>query len=237
LRTALESLSTIGAGNVNVTISGGLGRLTGGTATITFQGQLAGQDVALLTADTSGLTGGTNPAISIVETTKGAGGLLQNDSDPDINPDQDPTTPPADSLVVTAVEGMDAVGNEITLPSGAKVNVSANGSFTYDPRGSDQFRALAAGQTANDTFPYTISVQPIMGVSRTDTATVTVTVTGVNDAPTAVDDSYETAADEALVVNTRAAGVLGNDTDPDTGETATLTATLVTPPPASSGTL
>lgn len=237
LRTALESLSTIGAGNVNVTISGGLGRLPGGTATITFQGQLAGQDVALLTADTSGLTGGTNPAISIVETTKGAGGLLQNDSDPDINPDQDPTTPPADSIVVTAVEGMDAVGTEITLPSGAKVNVSANGSFTYDPRGSDQFRALAAGQTANDTFTYTISDQPIMGVSRTDTATVTVTVTGVNDAPTAVDDSYETAADEALVVNTRAAGVLGNDTDPDTGETATLTATLVTPPPASSGTL
>ncbi len=237
LRGALESLSTIGAGNVNVVVTGGLGRLPGGTAAITFQEQLAGQDVALLTADPSGLTGGTNPTFAIAETTKGVGSLLQNDSDPDVNPDQDPATPPEDSIVVTAVEGMDSVGADVTLPSGAKVNVAANGGFVYDPRASAQFRALPGGQTANDTFTYTISDRPIMGVSRTDTATVTVTVTGVNDAPSATDDMYETATDEALTVNTRATGVLGNDTDPDTGETATLTAAVVTPPPAASGVL
>ena len=44
-------------------------------------------------------------------------------------------------------------------------------------------------------------------------ATVTITVTGANDAPTADDDAYTTAEDTALTVP--APGVLDNDTDPD----------------------
>ncbi|MGC8963588.1 MAG: Ig-like domain-containing protein, partial [Candidatus Bipolaricaulaceae bacterium] len=46
-----------------------------------------------------------------------------------------------------------------------------------------------------------------------DEATVTIEVTCVNDAPVAVDDSYTTPEDTALVVP--APGVLGNDTDVD----------------------
>ena len=48
-------------------------------------------------------------------------------------------------------------------------------------------------------------------------ATVTITVTAVNDAPVAADDAYTTAEDTALTV--AAPGVLGNDSDPD-GDTA-----------------
>ena len=52
----------------------------------------------------------------------------------------------------------------------------------------------------------------------------TITVSNVNDAPVAVADSYTTAEDTTLTV--AAPGVLGNDTDPDTG--TTLTAVLDT---------
>ena len=42
---------------------------------------------------------------------------------------------------------------------------------------------------------------------------MTITVSAVNDAPTAADDAYSTAEDTALTV--AAPGVLGNDSDPD----------------------
>ena len=51
-------------------------------------------------------------------------------------------------------------------------------SVTYSPDG--QFEFLAVGETTTDTFDYTISD----GNGGTDSATVTVTITGENDAPT-----------------------------------------------------
>ena len=55
---------------------------------------------------------------------------------------------------------------------------------------------------------------------------MTITVTAVNDAPTAADDAYTTAEDTALTV--AAPGVLGNDTDPD-GNTADRRAVVAGP--------
>ncbi len=62
--TALEALSSIGAGNVT-SAGGPLG--TAGV-TVTFAGTLAGQDAAMVTVDNTNMTGGT---ASIAETTKG----------------------------------------------------------------------------------------------------------------------------------------------------------------------
>jgi flagellar hook protein FlgE len=62
--TALEALSSIGAGNV-ISAGGPLG--TAGV-TVTFAGTLAGQDAAMVTVDNTNMTGGT---ASIAETTKG----------------------------------------------------------------------------------------------------------------------------------------------------------------------
>ncbi|TKJ34111.1 MAG: hypothetical protein CEE38_18775 [Planctomycetes bacterium B3_Pla] len=63
---ALEALSNIGAGNVICT-----GPPPPGTAiTVEFTGALAGQDVAMMTVDTTNLTGGA-PVGSVVETTPG----------------------------------------------------------------------------------------------------------------------------------------------------------------------
>lgn len=65
VQTALQALSTIGAGNVAVTGS------AGGPYTVTFQGALAHDNVPAMTA-TSSLTGGTSPSVTPATTTSGA---------------------------------------------------------------------------------------------------------------------------------------------------------------------
>src|SRR5690606_36187595 len=60
------------------------------------------------------------------------------------------------------------------------------------------------------------------GVDTSTVQTFTITVTAVNDAPVAINDSYATNEDEQLTV--AAMGVLGNDSDV---EGAALTAVLV----------
>lgn len=63
--TALEALSNIGTGNV--TTSGG--PLPGTPVTVTFTGELASTDVALMTANSASLTGGTSPTVTPSTTT------------------------------------------------------------------------------------------------------------------------------------------------------------------------
>lgn len=73
IQTALEGLASIGAGNVSVTGSGS-------SVAITFQGALADTNAALMTIDTTNLTG-TSPAGSVAETTKGGrDGILGTDA-------------------------------------------------------------------------------------------------------------------------------------------------------------
>ena len=132
-----------------------------------------------------------------------APGVLINDFDPD--------TGETATLTVVAYDA--------TSTLGATVVVNPNGGYTYDPTSSATLNALPVGATATDTFTYTIS--DIHGA--TSTATVTITVAGLNDAPVAVKDTGATNEDTVLVVV--APGVLSNDSDPDTGETATLTVT------------
>ena len=94
-------------------------------------------------------------------------GVLQNDSDVE-----------GDTLTVSEVNGVIAnVGNQITLGSGALLTVNADGSFDYDPNG--QFESLSNSASTTDSFTYTIRD----GNGGTDTATVTLTINGQNDAP------------------------------------------------------
>jgi VCBS repeat-containing protein len=71
----------------------------------------------------------------------------------------------------------------------------------------------------NDSF--TFKVNDAEGESNL--ATVSITVTAVNDVPLAVADLYDAAADVVMVVNA-ASGVLANDSDPDS---SSLTAVLI----------
>lgn len=62
---ALEGISEIGTGNVSVTGT------AGGPWAVTFVNELGDLDVALMTANDTGLTGGTDPGVTVVETVKG----------------------------------------------------------------------------------------------------------------------------------------------------------------------
>lgn len=74
VQTALQALSTIGAGNVSVT--GGPGPAT--PYSVTFIGTLAGLNVAQMTASGAGLTGGTTPAAAVTTATPGVSGHYPN---------------------------------------------------------------------------------------------------------------------------------------------------------------
>lgn len=67
--TALEALASIGTGGVTVT--GGPGPAT--PYVVTFAGQLAGQSLPLITANSAGFTGGTTPTTAVTRTTPGFG--------------------------------------------------------------------------------------------------------------------------------------------------------------------
>lgn len=85
-------------------------------------------------------------------------GVLGNDDDPD-----------GDSLTVDSIDNTGTVG--------VVVNWDPVGSFLYDPDG--QFDDLGEGETAEDSFDYTISD----GQGGFDSATVTITITGVCHGP------------------------------------------------------
>ena len=113
-----------------------------------------------------------------------------------------------DIFVVSAVNGNAVnVGVQITLASGALLTVNGDGTFTYDPNA--QFESLGVGQSDTDSFTYTIDD----GNGGTDTATVTLAINGVNDAPDAVDDAFATDEDTALSANVLADNGAGSDSD------------------------
>ena len=115
-----------------------------------------------------------------------AADLLSNDFDFD-----------DDALEITSVDGTSASGANVTL---------ANGEITYDP--GTAFDDLGTNETATDTFTYIVDD----GRGGTDTATVTVTITGANDAPSI------TANNAMVAENTTAveAGIVATDVDSDT---------------------
>src|SRR5439155_11157647 len=100
----------------------------------------------------------------------------------------------------------------VSQPTHGSVTLNTNGSFSYVP---------VANYNGSDSFTYKAND----GVADSGIATVSISITSVNDAPVAVDDSYTTAEDTAL--NVGAPGVLANDSDVD-GDA--LSAVLVSQP-------
>jgi hypothetical protein len=123
--------------------------------------------------------------------------LLANDGDAD-----------GDSFAITAVQAVSAQGAIVTL---------SGGQVSYDP--GTIFAGLGNGQTATDSFTYTITD----AAGLTSTATATVTITGVtqNAAPVAADDAL-TVAEDAEPTDVTAT-LLANDSDPE-GGALTITA-------------
>ena len=104
---------------------------------------------------TDGANVGEDSTLTIASST-----LLASATDPDTD----------DTLAVTSVDG--------TSADGATVTLSGN-NIVYDPTNAATLQALGAGETITDTFSYTVSD----GHGGTSTATVSLVVSGINDAP------------------------------------------------------
>ena len=102
------------------------------------------------------------------------------------------------------------------------VTQGTNGSVAITGGGTSVSYSPAPDFFGSDSFTYTISD----GNGGMDTATVSVNVTNVNDAPVANNDNYSMNQDTTLLTPA-ASGVLANDTDIDN---ALITASLVTGP-------
>ena len=146
----------------------------------------------------------------------GSGDLVENnDTDPDDSA----------SLVISAIRvgGTEGSGTAGTIGSGltgtyGTITVNANGSYTYiaDQAAAD---ALDAGDTVTDVFNYTVS-----DGTDTDMATITITVNGVDDDITAVNDTD--AVDENASISRSvdtSYDIDSNDTDPDDSSSSTIT--------------
>ena len=88
--------------------------------------------------------------------------------------------------------------------SNGMLSLNSNGSFNYTPN---------ANFNSSDSFTYAAND----GVSNSNTATVTITVNPINDAPVANNDSATTNEDTAVVID-----VLANDTDVDPTDTLSV---------------
>ena len=170
------------------------------TVTITINGA----DDAPVANDDTGNTAENTP-LTVADGGTGTtnADLLLNDTDPD-----------GDDLTITEVAGDTAnVGSATVGDNGGSFTIRADGSWRFDP-GSD-FDGLAAGATATTSVEYTASDGTL-----TDTATLTVTVTGEADAPSltaatgaVTEDSSVNAAGDLV-----ASGTIGSSGG-DTGNT------------------
>jgi|GEM_PF-1249566 len=122
--------------------------------------------------------------------------VLANDTDP---------AGAADPLSITGVNTSGTLGS---------VGFTAS-QVTYDPNG--QFESLALGETATDTFAYSISD----GDGGTATGIVTVTITGENDGPSvSVLNGSVTVPEGTSALNS------GGFADMDASDTVTITASI-----------
>ncbi|HEY3026764.1 MAG TPA: Ig-like domain-containing protein, partial [Pyrinomonadaceae bacterium] len=128
----------------------------------------------------------------------------------------DEDTARAITLTASDVDGDTLTFSIVTGPAHGILS-GTGASRTYTP---------AANYNGTDTFTFKVND----GTVDSNIANVSLTITTVNDAPLAIDDSYNTAGNSTLTVPVP--GVLGNDTDV---EGNALTAILVSS--ASNGTL
>jgi VCBS repeat-containing protein len=96
----------------------------------------------------------------------------------------------------------------LNAPAPAGLTLNANGSYSFDPSHA-AYQHLAAGATQDVIVGYTVTDEH----GASSSATLTITVTGTNDAPVAVADVSSTTEDAAVLIGS----VATNDSDVDDG--------------------
>ncbi|WP_035136914.1 Ig-like domain-containing protein, partial [Flavobacterium chungangense] len=119
-----------------------------------------------------------------------------------------------DTLTITSINGTVLTGTTqtITVSSGT-VNITASGVISFTP--NTNFNSATA-----ISIPYVIT-----DGTATATANELITVTAVNDAPVAVNDSYTVAEDGTVTLNPLA---LDTDVDGDTLSITSINGTVLT---------
>ncbi len=208
---------------VTIGSSSATGELTyngDGTFTYTYdggellQGQTVNETFTYTVKDTDGAeTGGT---VTVTVTGVNDDPTAEDDAGTITEPDTTYTTDVviSDPDTSYALLSVDVTGSP---SSTGELTYNDNGTFTYTYTGGE----LAAGQTVNETFTYTVEDTD----GATNNGTITVTVTGVNDDPTAADDGagvgISTDQDTAGTFDTSV--ILANDTEVDPGDTFAVT--------------
>ncbi|PNQ96569.1 hypothetical protein C1S70_23285, partial (plasmid) [Azospirillum argentinense] len=186
----------VGTRTVRVTATDSSGATVSDLLTI----EVANVNDAPVAANDTGDTDRLTPVTVVASS-----GVLANDTDPDVG----------DRLTVSAVNGDAAnVGRAITLAGGGRLTLSADGGYSFDPAGG--YGTLLFGQTRQETVSYTVTDQ----AGATSTATLTITVRGVNTAP-AVQEAKHVAIDQ----NSSRVGLsIDKPVDPE-GDPLTITVT------------
>jgi len=202
---AVEGLMSSTSQSFNIAVSDG----QGGSASSTISFSINGANDAIVANNDSASAYEARGASNTTAGTNPTGNVLSNDTDRDSG----------DSKTVSSTTG-NINGNYGTL------NLASNGAYTYTVNNANAaVEALKAGQSLTDSFTYTARD----GAGNTSNATLTVTINGYNDNPTAVADVGTVVEGGDLVtgvVNTP--NVLLNDFDGDAGETAGLTVNAYT---------
>ena len=244
IRTGAESGSGT-SGSVGSALTG-----TYGTLTLNANGSysyVADQDAADSISDGATATdtftytitdGDKTDTAEIVITVTGTNFVAVNDTD-SVNEDATVTATDGSStdvitddsgsgtLVVSAIRlgGTEGSGTAGTVGSAltgtyGTLTLNANGSYTYvaDQAAAD---ALDANDTATDVFNYTLS-----NGSSTDTATLTITVTGINDPVVATNDTGSVNEDATLTVSDGSGDIIANN-DTDADDSASLVVSAI----------
>ncbi|WDQ16955.1 tandem-95 repeat protein [Rhodopirellula sp. P2] len=166
-------------------------------------------------------TAGAQSSSTLVITINGADdGPIANDDDSSYTTDENDALT-VDVLANDEVVDDDDLTSSLTVSDPTVVSVSGPsgvtlGNGTVNVVGNEvvftpgtSFDTLDAGESATVEIEYTANLGALQ-----DTATLTVTVNGVNDAPVGVAETYATSEETTLVVPA-ATGVLQNDTDVD----------------------
>ncbi|MFN9986091.1 MAG: beta strand repeat-containing protein, partial [Pirellula sp.] len=207
-----------------VTDAGGL------TATNQVTVTIQGANDAPVSFDDTATAAEAGGLLNAIPGTNPTGNVLTNDTDVD-------ATANGETKSVTGV----AAGSQISasglvasnvVGSYGTINIAANGAYTYivDNNNAAVQALRLLGQTLTDVFTYTMADTS----GLTSTSKLTVTITGADDTPTAVNDNN--TAIEAGGVSNGTAGtnptgnVLTNDTDVDSvanGESKTVTGVAI----------
>ncbi|MFM1908855.1 MAG: hypothetical protein RLZZ591_2532, partial [Pseudomonadota bacterium] len=231
----------------NYTVKDALGAIDTATLTITVYGSGSNDPVGVNDTNVSGSAienGGseTNPASGGGTTgTNPTGNVLSNDTDPNLivavtNPTGLVT--PGTNAFVTTVASVETGNSDTAAASSTSssnpaeiigkygtLKIGANGSYVYeiDNLNASVQALRTSSNTLQESFTYTVSDLALGNNGNLNSATLTITIEGANDAPVGVNDTG-VALEAGVNAGSDATGnVLPNDTDVDAGDTKKVT--------------